>query len=109
METWYKFDGFCWKNEPFIKEVQVEKSSSNSVWINKKAVRQQSQYDNYFRTFDEAKQYGVNKFTRKFEAAKNHLMSVEDRLKRVQNQQCHRPVTDSGDTGDEGLISISVA
>ena len=88
MKIWYKFDGFCWRNEPFIKVVQVEKSSSSSVWIGKKVVRQRSEYDNYFRTFKEAKQYGVNKFTREFESAKNHLVGVEDRLKRIQNQQC---------------------
>ena len=86
METWYKYSSSAWRNEPHIVPVQVEKSSASSVWISGRPVRLQSTYDNYFRTFDEAKQYVVNKYTKRVEQLKEQLLRAEGTLKEVQEQ-----------------------
>lgn len=84
METWYKFDHMPWRNEQRIKPVQVEKSTAATIWIDGRMNRTRSDYDNFFPTFEEAKAFGVEKYSRKVEQLKEQLQAAEKELAEIE-------------------------
>ena len=87
METWYKVVKWVYGKGKFISPVEVVKSTDKTVWvketrysddsatINRHAIS--SEYDSYFRTFTEAKEFALNRQLEK-------MVATNDELKRQQ-------------------------
>lgn len=79
-----------WGNE-LIKEVEVEKQTEKSIWIknryNGKVTRcaKHSNYDNFWKTIEEAKQHLTEKYNRIIKSAEykiEHAISNLEELKK---------------------------
>ena len=62
MTTWYLARSSGWffarsTVKDLVKEVEVERHSGSSVWIGGRRLARESQYDNYFETFKEARDF----------------------------------------------------
>ncbi len=89
METWFKTGGYGDKK---IEAVQVERSTDKSVWYKEtnwngsskiSQTRIKSDYYNFFKTFEEAKDFLVKKAERKHENAKRNLDSARSELEEM--------------------------
>ncbi len=84
---WYKYDSFCFRDEEFIKVVEVEKFTDKTVWIKGRRNSRSSQYDRYFPSFEEAKKFVIERFERRLQSAKDELYRCEARLQKIKNQE----------------------
>lgn len=84
---WYKYDSFCFRDKEFIKAVEVEKFTDKTVWIRSRRYSRSSQFDNYFPTFEEAKEFVVEKFKRRLQSSKDNLYRCEADLQKIKNQE----------------------
>lgn len=63
MTTWFKAGQYGNR----IERVEIEKSTDSSVWIKGRRNAIKSSYENYFKSFDEAKSFLLRKFEIKLE------------------------------------------
>ena len=97
METWYRVDKHVYgKDDKFINPVEVEKSTDKSVWaketrwsgdkatINRHAIS--SDYDSYFRTFAEAKQFALKRQSDKIDSTTNELARQQADYAKIYDQ-----------------------
>lgn len=85
MEIWYRFNYMAWMSKPRIEPVKVEKSTASTIWIDGRQHRIKSDYDNFFPTYEEAKAFGVDKYSRKVSSLKTKLQSAEEELQEIEN------------------------
>ena len=93
METWYRVDKHVYgKDDKFINPVEVEKSTDKSVWIRSEYRNQldrhaiSSDYDSYFRTFAEAKQFALKRQSDKIESTTNELIRQQADYAKIYDQ-----------------------
>jgi hypothetical protein len=67
-----------------IDEVEVERESSVSVWIDGQCVRKQSNWALYFDTWEEAHAFLVAKAQRKVNRCQDQLKEANEKLRRAQ-------------------------
>lgn len=65
-----------------IQPVFIERETDSSVWINGRRKSKQSEYENYFDTIDEAKQFIIQK-------AKNEVSQYQNRLEMAEKHYDH--------------------
>lgn len=63
-----------WDRDPEIKEVEVERETQSSVWINGRVERKMTEYYYYFDTWEDAYQALLN-------AQRQHVSKMEKRFK----------------------------
>ena len=56
-----------------IKNVEVERETKSSIWINGRRLAKRTKFENYFDTFDAAKNYLVNVASKKLMGARAGL------------------------------------
>jgi hypothetical protein len=92
METWYRVDKWTTKRSNFINPVEVEKSTDKTVWIrNERRTKLDrhaisSDYDSYFRTFAEAKEFALKRQSDKIESATNELIRRQADYAKIHDQ-----------------------
>ena len=92
METWYQVQKYIYGNQKFINQVEVEKSTDKSVWIRSEYRNQldrhtiHSDYDSYFRTFAEAKQFALKRQSDKIESTTNELIRQQADYAKIYDQ-----------------------
>ena len=96
METWYKVVKWVYGKDNFISPVEVEKSTDKTVWvketrysddrvtINRHTIH--SDYDSYFRTFAEAKQFALNRQQDKIDSTTNELIRQQADYAKIYDQ-----------------------
>jgi len=96
METWYKVVKWVYGKEKFIIPVEVEKTTDKTVWVketrysddrvttNRHAIH--SDYDSYFRTFEEAKQFALKRQSDKIESATNEMVRLQSDYAKIYDQ-----------------------
>jgi hypothetical protein len=70
-----------------IETIEVERKTEKSVWINESRSARTSDWEQYFDTFEEAKNHLIKQAEEKIESAKNNLAIAESFLKDVQEQE----------------------
>ena len=68
----------------FIETVTIERVSEQSVWAGGRRYARASKYEKYFETYEQAKNYLLDKAERKLDMAKKSLSYAEEMLKEVQ-------------------------
>lgn len=63
-----------------IKNVEVEKETASSIWINGRRNAKRSDYHNYFDTFQEAKDFCIAESQKRVDGARHQLNSANDVL-----------------------------
>ena len=81
MKIMYRTGG--WKE--LIETVEVERETDSSVWIKGRRNLKMSNYDCYWETMDEAKEYLSNHFSKKIERRELELSSLKDKLNLLDN------------------------
>lgn len=78
----YKARNSTWDTTK-IEEVEVERATPDSVWINGRRNAKRSGYDNYFDSHDEAKAFLLEKATNEMNRAIDLLYRMEKRIKEI--------------------------
>jgi len=63
-----------WNRDPEIEEIEVERETESSVWINGKSQRKQTEYCYYFDSWEDAHESLLN-------AQRHHVSMMEQRFK----------------------------
>lgn len=71
MTMWYEANVFA--GSPRIKPVEVERVTDASVWVNGRRRSRCGDWNSFFESFDEAKDWVVQTYRRRHEAAKREL------------------------------------
>jgi hypothetical protein len=74
----YRSGGYN-KNGAPIEAVEVQRETQSTIWINGKRGSKRTEYDNYFDTWDEAKEFLLSK-------ASSELASARRKLERAQGE-----------------------
>ena len=72
-----------WKQ--LIKEVDVEKETASSVWINGQRFSKETKYQIYHDSFDDAKNYLLNQSNKDIATKKHQLAMAEKKLLTIKN------------------------
>jgi hypothetical protein len=92
MEIWYQVQKHIYGNQKFINQVEVEKSTDKSVCVRSEYRNQlerhaiSSDYDSYFRTFEEAKQFALKRQSDKIESATNEMCRLQSDYAKIYDQ-----------------------
>lgn len=76
-EIWYKIGGW---GKGQIKKVDVDRETEQCLFIKGRRTNKRGVYENYFKTFDEAKEYLVGEARREHESAVRKLRYAEEAL-----------------------------
>ena len=87
MEKWYRTDYFFGKYGDPIKIIYADKSSDKSIWINGQRNLIRTSSYSYFKTFDEAKKFLLDKWSKKIDSLKFSLRSANKTFDRIMDQQ----------------------
>lgn len=68
---------------PDIKEVEVEKYTLSSVWINGRKTARYSNYGNYFGTHEAAKTFLLENATNQLNNAMNTVRQIKKRIEEI--------------------------
>ena len=74
-ETWFKT--YRWRNG--IEAVQVERHTDASVWMKGRKRARSGQYENYFQSWDDARNYLMDR-------AESHVLSLKRQLESAQGE-----------------------
>jgi len=98
METWYEVSKWATskgtKNDGvFIHPVKVSKSTDKTVWVENDFRKDKfqrslisSDYTSYFKTFDEAKQFALDRQSRKIASKETELESAKADYAKIRDQ-----------------------
>lgn len=67
-----------------IEQVEVERESENSVWIDGRRSSKMTSYECYFDTFEQAKDYLISELLKDIRSAQTRVARLTERLERVQ-------------------------
>ena len=77
----------CNNWEVKITKVEVERETDKCVWINGRRNSKESEYDNFFDTFEEAKEFIIGFGERKVAQAKKRLERANEYLSLANQMQ----------------------
>lgn len=66
-----------------VEEIEVDRESDSSIWINSRRVAKKSNYDCYFLTIKEAKQYLMDKYQLKISHLERDLKYYQNKLEKA--------------------------
>jgi hypothetical protein len=87
METWFKYNRFAHGKEKRISSVLVDKATNQTIWINGRANRIRSDYHNFFPTFQEAKNFAINRYAQRIEVYKSNIEDAEKEMAIIQAEE----------------------
>jgi hypothetical protein len=79
----YKTSACRWNIDARIEEIEVERATTASVWINGRRNAKVTDYDMYHDTWDEAQSYLFRKCNEKIENAKRKILELEKARQKV--------------------------
>lgn len=79
----YKTSQSLWK--PSIEAVEVEKETAQSIWIDGRRIAKLSSYDNYFDSFDDAKNFLCELAKQEISKHRKRLESAQQSLETIRN------------------------
>lgn len=85
MENKIVYNAYEGWREPTITKVETTRTSDSSIWFighngREVCVRRVSNYERYFDTFEEAKEYLNNKLNDKFKQITNKMIEIQNDL-----------------------------
>ena len=88
MKTWYRTHRKIWIGkrdtaETIVEPVEVERSTAANVWINGRRCNKRTTYENYFETFEEARDFVLGNMRASLEAKENAASSAYQELSKA--------------------------
>jgi hypothetical protein len=72
---------------PKISCIEVEKETDVSIWVKGRRLAKRSEYRSYFPSFEAAKAFLLDTFTKKAEGIRRHLQDVNGKLGNIIGMQ----------------------
>ena len=93
METWYEVNKWATSKDNFIRPIKVSRSTDKTVWVENDLRKDKfqralisSEDVSYFKTFDEAKQFALDRQMIKIKATQDRLVRKNADYAKIQRQ-----------------------